>query len=660
MAKQPARLSTQGSLFEEDFLRRTLGDVVRLPEVALSELVANAWDAGAASVAITIPDQRSESLSVEDDGCGLDAENFKHRWMTLAYDRQKHQGSSAEFPPERANWRRRAYGRNGQGRHALLCFGDVYQVETWREGGACVFEVAAAQGEEPFVSKMLRQFSKPGHGTKLSVSVQRNLPGADRIRGVLSAKYLHDPQFHLSVNGNSVPLAEHPGLLVEKDLAVGDRLRLKLYCVEGEAKRMKHQSGVAFWVGGRLVGEPGWVLDQTQVLDGRTRPGRSLTFVIKSDDLFDEVLADWTGFRHSDLMTEVFAVVVDAVQDVLRQVLSTRVGETRSEVLSQNRARLGELSAIDQVEVADMVDAVTHANPLADAATISTAVVGVIEAKLRRTPQALIERIMAMPAEDIVGLNRILDEWTVRDALTVLDEVGRRIKLIETLEKVMGDQKIDELRVLHPLVTQARWLFGPEFESASYASNVSLRNAIQKVFGKRLAAGAFENPKKRPDLVLLPDSTLSAVATEDIDVATSIARFRSVLLIELKKGASEIGRGEMNQAVGYVEDLLNCGLLDGPPRVFSFVVGHSVSMKITPVQRVGEPEVARVEAMTFGQLVRTANVKLFRLRDQVQERYPEMGSALISLLEQRPEQLDLLGLRPQADGAKSDEEPSAP
>ena len=39
---------TQGSLFEDDYLLRTLGDVVRLPDVALGELVANAWDAGAA------------------------------------------------------------------------------------------------------------------------------------------------------------------------------------------------------------------------------------------------------------------------------------------------------------------------------------------------------------------------------------------------------------------------------------------------------------------------------------------------------------------------------------------------------------------------------------------------------------------------------------
>ena len=38
----------QGCLFEEDFLVRTLGSIAQSSEVALTELVANAWDAGAA------------------------------------------------------------------------------------------------------------------------------------------------------------------------------------------------------------------------------------------------------------------------------------------------------------------------------------------------------------------------------------------------------------------------------------------------------------------------------------------------------------------------------------------------------------------------------------------------------------------------------------
>jgi len=57
----------QGCLFEQDFLRRTLGAIANTPEIALTELVANAWDAGASNVKIALPDEVGELLTVEDD-----------------------------------------------------------------------------------------------------------------------------------------------------------------------------------------------------------------------------------------------------------------------------------------------------------------------------------------------------------------------------------------------------------------------------------------------------------------------------------------------------------------------------------------------------------------------------------------------------------------
>ena len=129
--------SVQGTLFEQDYLLRSLGSIAHSADVALRELVANAWDAGASEVRISIPDDDELPLIVEDDGCGMTPEQFKTRWMTLGYDRVKHQGRRAEFPPERQDWRRMSFGQNGMGRHGLLCFADGYQVETsWNRTSA--------------------------------------------------------------------------------------------------------------------------------------------------------------------------------------------------------------------------------------------------------------------------------------------------------------------------------------------------------------------------------------------------------------------------------------------------------------------------------------------------------------------------------------------
>ena len=54
----------QGSLFEDDYLVKSLGNIVRDAEYALTELVANAWDAGATKVNINVPTQQGGLIRV--------------------------------------------------------------------------------------------------------------------------------------------------------------------------------------------------------------------------------------------------------------------------------------------------------------------------------------------------------------------------------------------------------------------------------------------------------------------------------------------------------------------------------------------------------------------------------------------------------------------
>ena len=120
--------------------------------------------------------------------------------MTLNYDRQKRQGKEVLFPPDVENSKRIAYGRNGVGRHGMLCFADNYTVETWKDGKCNTYDIVISQGETPF--KILKHFTtdKLGHGTKISAYVVRHLPDADAMTNILSALFLYDPEFILWVN----------------------------------------------------------------------------------------------------------------------------------------------------------------------------------------------------------------------------------------------------------------------------------------------------------------------------------------------------------------------------------------------------------------------------------------------------------------------------
>src|SRR5690606_24197935 len=211
MATKKSNTMFQGSLFEEDYLIRTLGALVHSPEIALTELVANAWDAGATRVEILIPDDYNLKLVVEDNGTGLTKEQFENRWMRLGYNRIKHQGKNVIFPPN-VDGKRLAYGRNGVGRHGLLCFNNEYTVITNSGGNQSKFVISTKSENQPFIIKEYNFDKSTTFGTRLEVIVTKNLPKPEKILEIISARFLHDPNFVISINKQTYPLALHAAL----------------------------------------------------------------------------------------------------------------------------------------------------------------------------------------------------------------------------------------------------------------------------------------------------------------------------------------------------------------------------------------------------------------------------------------------------------------
>ncbi len=636
----PRTPASQGCLFEQDFLRRTLGAIANSPEVALTELVANAWDAGATKVQIIVPDEYEELLTIEDDGTGMTPAAFRKKWMTLGYDRVTHQGSWAEFPPERVGMVRPAYGRNGIGRHGMLCFASEYEVITRREGIRSTFLIEASSGKNPFRIASLTTEEVKGHGTLLRVRVTRNLPAVERVTSILSARFLHDPQFSVSVNGHTVKLAKHKGLVDHKELTFADGRTAEAFFVDStKAARNTQYQGVAFWVGGRLVGDPGWTAGGHLFLDGRTRIAKRYTVIIKSDKLFDEVLPDWTGFKHTETVDSLYNAVEKYVQDVFAQLSADRVQETSESVLREHISDIRRLRASAKLEIQEFVSSVTQNQPTIPTESLSAAVRAVIDLEKTRTGAALLDKIIHLTEEDLAGLDRLLSEWTVRDALTVLDELDRRLSVVDAILKLSGDSKVDELHALHPLVVESRWIFGIEFDTPEFVANVSLTTAMRDIFKKRLAEGDIDNPRKRADILVLGDATVSGFATETIEEANMPA-MNQVLLIELKRGGAEISRENVHQATDYVEDFLRSGLIEGEPKFRVFVVGHKISDKVEKSRDVGNR--ARVEIATYGQIVRQANRRLFRLKERLASRYEQVtGSDMLNRILAEPEQLTL-------------------
>lgn len=631
MARLPAGNAKNQALFEEDFVLRTLGRIGYDPETALAELVANAWDAAAEGVKVVIPETIDGLLTVEDDGHGMTPTEFRARWMTLNYDRSKVQGDQVQFPHDRVGMTRRAFGRNGVGRHGLLCFSDHYTVETWKNGVMSTFVIGTRDQPSPFYIKDESSVAKPGHGTRLMVVVDRHLPNPDTIRTVLSARFLHDPQFVVEVNGVSVPLSEHEGLVETRILTVADGLQVTAHVVDAtNSARSTRYQGIAFWVNNRLVGMPSWYVGNTAVIDGRSRFAKRHAIVVQGGTAWQgEVEGDWSRLKNTEVVRALHAAVNDYAQEVFDKLSAESIEENSEDALMKNREAFRELPTGARFHVARFTQELVHDQPGIAPESLSMAVKAVIKLQQGRSGAGLLDKIMHLGEQDLAGLDRMLGEWSVQDALTVLDEIDERLSVIAAIEKLGGDENADELHTLHPLVTKARWLFGPEFDSSFYSSNHTLRTVAREIFKVKPADTRFFNPQKRPDLVAIPTSTLSIVGTETFDSNNeNLCSIRDVLLIELKKGRSTIGMDEMFQASKYVQEFISNGGIVGTPFFNAFVVGHTLAKALVTSQELLDNDkrrLGRVTATTYAQLTDTANRRLHGLKDRIPSRYEDIS-----------------------------------
>lgn len=635
----------QNSLFEDDYLLRELGQVAHVPQVALTELVANAWDAGATRVDLVLPSEIGGTLTVTDDGHGMSPAQFRKRWMTLRYKREKHQGLDVEFPAGRVARPRRAYGRNGVGRHGLLCFADEYEVQTWRDGTLATFVVATESGPSPFVLRSETLAKRPGAGTKLSVSVSRKLPDADEILTVLAARFIHDPEFEIRVNGVQRPFTKIEGRVSEETLHLGPGHSATVIVID--STRLNHSSvhqGIAFWVQRRLVGSPSWAVGQIANFDGRTRFARRYKVIVDTEGYEADVEQDWTAFRTTDAVRDLYRATAEHIGKVAQDLAAEVVEAASEDALTQNRSELATLGQGARLEVAEFTKVVAQAHPTISPDFLATAVKAVIHLEKTKSGAALLQKLSSLPHDDVDGLDRLLTEWTVKDALRVLDEIDSRVSVIETIRRLADDPNTDELHTLHPLILRSRWLFGPEFESQEYCSNVTLQTVARELF-KRTDA-QFINERHRPDIVVLPEKTTwQMTGIESFDPSDpTLTQIQHVLVIELKKGGFELTRKEINQADGYVQDIATSGAMSGAPFISAWVVGQKVAAGVASAKEVGDGKrmYGRVRAATFGSLVDTANARLLKLRNVLADRYS--GSSTDDLVHRvltQPEQQGL-------------------
>lgn len=617
---QASLFEGEGFTFGERFLSDHAGQIVSDPQIAIVELVANAYDAGASTVDIQWPDKDGDYFEISDDGTGMTPDEFGKRWKQFNYSRRDEQGDDVLFPSGvKGKTPRKAFGQSGKGRHGAFCFADEYEVDTKKDGVHLKVKVKWLKlSDRPFdfESKAAEPCDKQLHGTKISGYVLRNRIGADALHDAIGSKFIVDPGFTIILNGVKLKLTDLAHrtntTIVKTDL--GDDITV--HRIESPSQdRTTKLRGITWWVNNKMVGQPSWEgLDkQGAILDGRTQAAKRYSFVVVADCLNDgkHIRDDWSGFYETNKTQAVRRTVREHIIGEINTLLSEFRKDRKMLALGEQRDCLKQLPRISQQAVGQFIDEVQQKCPSLTDSELTNTVAIFTKMETARSGYELLQKLAACSSDDLDKWNNLMEEWTVDRAQIVLAELKRRLDLITELQKRVHDKNTDELHELQPLFAEGLWIFGPEYDSPDFIANRQMTTVVAKLLN---IIPEMELSARRPDFVVLPDQSLSVFAADGFGPDGDVTGFRKILIIELKRGGFCLTSDEMTQGQKYAHELRKSSGVMASTDFHVFVLGGEIGEAEELI--VGKH--IKVQPMCFEAVLRRAQARTFNLHKKLE------------------------------------------
>ena len=167
----------------------------------------------------------------------------------------------------------------------MLCFDDTYIIETCKKGKRNTYEISIFSDDGAsalsVISHKISECKK--NGTKLIVKAIKKQPNTEELKNMLSHRFLFDPEFQIYVNNELVDYKEYIDATHNETISIdGNAIDISIYGVP-EGEKNTASTGIAFWVGRRLVGNPSWTIDSQRVEDARRKFALKHIILVKAD-----------------------------------------------------------------------------------------------------------------------------------------------------------------------------------------------------------------------------------------------------------------------------------------------------------------------------------------------------------------------------------------
>lgn len=484
----------------------------------LAELSANAHDADACGINVSLPDVIDDNavIDITDDGTGMSLDEIENDYLFIGRNRRS--------KGQRTKSGRLAIGSKGIGKFAGFGVASRIQVTAWKEGTQtiAVLDRSSFDDFENISTQKIQLTSTPTNhsdGTQIrlaGLNKDLTLPNVELLRRHLYKSLPKHPNFVIKVNDVECSAEDVKGETTQISRDIDGLGKISGFYTIAESRQAA--PGFAIRVRGRIVTEPslfglsseahGYFTARKIIgeinadfLDPETGASDSESLINTSRDGFladspvVQKLNSWIRSFLDQIITG-----IDAQQQRLRtnEILKqpsindrlsrmpAHVRGTVKNVVAGVVSKLGNVNDEDTTELIEMLLKFYESNILRE----------------------LIRAISAADASDTEKLAELVQEWGVRQMTSIVGSVKDQIEIIRKLEELTASDKALEIE-LHKLIETNLWLVkeGLELWHSDKPLKVVLEKQVQKIYK--------DNEDLRPDILCKSrDSGNDAVVLE--------------------------------------------------------------------------------------------------------------------------------------------------
>ena len=580
-----------------------------LPPV-ISELVANAWDADASVVKITLDEgdvDESASIVVKDNGSGMSYEDVVDKYLRVGRKRRDEERDVTDK-------NRHVMGRKGIGKLSVFGVATIAEISTVKQGrlnairmnvNDMMKEARTKGAYKPKVTQA-NVSTNEEHGTTIILTglKRKTKINAQSIRKNIAKHFaVIGDGFRVSVNGHDISSSDK---LTEDDM--DEKWLMREYVDPDKRKWL-----VTGWIG--ATKDPLNEEDRGITITANGKLIQKPTmFGIKSGEKFyysyitGEISADFFDKEEDLISTNRQSIIWDTPQGDLLKKWGTGKLKESSRELAKIRRTKNEKTLMDEPEFTSWREGLnkqerSQADKIIHTLTSKESMDNARRKEIMRHVITVFEQKVFMDLlvqlddeKDPATLLDVFEQWDVVEAREIERVVSGRLQAIKQLQKHI-DKNSTEVPTMHNYFKQWPWILEPTW--TKWRDEVYFSQLLREEFPEK----KLEESNRRIDFI--------AIGTGD-----------TIHVVELKRPKHTVSEKDVVQLVRYVEFIrkrLGGNHERGYNDVAGYIVAGEMSSDLATMKLIEEAANSRRYVRTYVDLLTVAQQLHSEFEDKLKE-----------------------------------------